>query len=101
MNQDSKQQINLPEGITVILTENVDQIKKLQSEIQVYNQRISDVMTGVCLSKEIDLKKDQISFSEDFKILYVQYAPKQEISEETPEETIKPKSKVKKMDAKQ
>ena len=96
MNQEVKQTIELPEGITAIVLANVAEIKKLQAQVQLFNQKITDVMTGLCLAKEIDFTKETIVFSEDYKSINVYDLPKQEATE--PTESVKPtKSKVKKM----
>jgi hypothetical protein len=98
MNQEVKQNLNLPEGITAIVVENVAEIKKLQALIQGHNQKINDVMVGFCLSRGINLDLETIRFSEDYKTLKVYDLPKQEGVSNEPKESVKPaKSKVKKM----
>ena len=97
MNQEVKQNLNLPEGITAIVVENVAEIKKLQALIQGHNQKINDVMVGFCLSRGINLDLETIRFSEDYKTLNVYDLPKPEGTTEL-NESVKPvKSKVKKM----
>lgn len=93
MNQEFKKQLNLPEGISQILTENIAAVRKLQAEIQVLNTKISDLMTGFCLAQSINLQSEGIKFSEDLRVLYVYDLPKEDVATSVVEKPKRTKSK--------
>lgn len=73
-----KQEIQLNDKIVeMIVTVNAkmkelqDQIKPLQAQLKAENDSVINLITGICVQNGMDLEKDQITFSDDFKTIYV------------------------------
>jgi len=84
-----KQEIQLNDKIVeMIVTVNAkmkeiqEQIKPLQAQLKAENDSIINLITGICVQNGMDLEKDQITFSDDFKTIYVHAKPDAIVTEE-------------------
>lgn len=84
--QKLKKELELPQGLVDMVTENVNVIKTLQAQIQTANQKIADIITGFALGQNVDITKEPVKFSDDFtKLLVMEEVP--EVEEDTPTKT--------------
>lgn len=93
MNQEVKK-IELPEGITTFVSQVVKEIKELNSQVELKNSRISDMLTGFALSHGVDLSKEGLVFTDDFKAVILKPLPQAEPSQKS-EDVVSPTKKAK------
>jgi hypothetical protein len=86
-------EINLNANVTAIIQEIRTSLDEPQKQIQTLNNRLSDLLTGICLNAGLDLSKEGIQLTEDLTKIVVFDLPKEEVKEEP----LKKVAKLKKM----
>lgn len=77
--------IVLNENTVAVLNELRTSAMTAQQTINNVNNRMTDILTGVCLSNNLDITKNAIRLSEDLSCLIVEVLPvKDEAKTETP-----------------
>ena len=83
-----KREIKLSPALTFSIRTAHEEIAKLQSEIQIKNKSVVDMLTGVTLSSEFDTQNEGIYLSADFTSILIYDLPKKETPQEDTLEDI-------------
>jgi hypothetical protein len=89
--------IELNEKTIKVLNELREQTKAPQQKLNEINSIFTNILTGVCLSENVDLQTEKLEFSEDLTKLFVTPNEKVDEQEEQPSETTSSKSKIRKL----
>lgn len=95
MEKTNKKEIKLSSQMTTILTEIQKTVEGLQKQIQEQNEKLSHLVTGICLQEGVDFATQDLQFSEGFKTIVV-LDKKVEEPVEVPNEEPTPRKKSKK-----
>jgi hypothetical protein len=88
--------IELNEKTLQVLNELREQAKAPQQKLTEINTIFSNILTGVCLSEDVNLQTDKLEFSEDLTKLII--TPNEKVGEVEPSsDTTPPKSKIRKI----
>lgn len=80
--------IVLNENIVAVLNELRTSVLNAQQTITSVNNRMTDILTGVCLSNGVDIAKQAIRLSEDLKSLIIEDLPSKSNTETTDVESV-------------
>jgi len=74
----STRHFTVNEKLTTLITTTNEEVKKLETEIKTKSQQVLNFVTGVCINEGVDLQKEGVYFSDDYKTIYVYDLPSKE-----------------------